>query len=347
MSSNCKDLYFFGGVSSTHQGHGGETIKNGIFIGYLKEMGFSVKVLDTVQGKKNKLAFLLSVVWSFLSPNKHKIVLSAATISAVKYLKLARYLNIHRKEIFYFVIGGTLSSRVKSGELSTVLLRTATKIFVEANAMVEDLLKEGVMNVTRIPNFKPIPNIFRSDSKDGIGGLKLVYVSRIMEEKGVLVLIEALEKLNSSHLNVSLDFYGPIEQNFEEKFFNAIEKLDNAEYQGILNFADDQTAYVKLSTYDLKILPTYHFGEGFPGVFIDCFIAGVPVLTTDWNYNTEVIQNNINGLIISKPTSGLIEKSIMNFSFDKELREKLKKGAHEASFNYGVNKVLAPVFSGS
>jgi glycosyltransferase involved in cell wall biosynthesis len=43
---------------------------------------------------------------------------------------------------------------------------------------------------------------------------------------------------------------------------------------------------------------SYWKGEGFTGVIIDAFIAGVPVIATGWNMNTEIIEDGINGFVI-------------------------------------------------
>lgn len=341
---NSKTLYFFGGVSVTAQGHGGETIKNGILLDYLRKSGFSIKVLDTVEGKKNKLRFLLAVIWSFLSPNKREIVLSAATVSAVKYLKIASWLNIHRKEILYFVIGGTLNTRVKNGEVDYRVLKEPSIVYVEAQAMAKDLIAEGVPNVERLPNFKTIPTIPQDKILNRSAPFKLVYVSRIMEEKGVLVLFDAFKQLLSKYDQLTLDFFGPIEKKFETTFFDIVSSNERVQYKGFLDFANDINAYKQLSTYDVKILPTFHYGEGFPGVFIDCFIAGIPVITTNWNYNEEVIEHNENGLLVNNADSDDVFDAVSNLITNIDLLENLKVGALESAKQYDVSLLLDPIF---
>lgn len=342
---NNKGLYFFGGVSATKQGHGGETIKNGILLNYLRESGFSVKVLDTVKGKKNKLRFMIAVIWSLVSPNKRRVVLSAATVSAVKYLRIASWFNIHRKEILYFVIGGTINTRIKNGEVDSKLLKASSKIFVEAHAMVEDLLEEEITNVERLPNFKTIPTISQKNRPNNPNEFKLVYVSRIMKEKGVLILIEAFKDLVTADAGLTLDFFGPIEKKFEEEFFEALSSCKGVQYKGIFDFANHIKAYEELSTYDVKVLPTFHYGEGFPGVFIDCFISGIPVITTKWNYNEEVIKHMENGLLINEASSREVRDAVMELLLNTNKQIELRQGALKSASLYAVDKLLAPIFN--
>ena len=46
------------------------------------------------------------------------------------------------------------------------------------------------------------------------------------------------------------------------------------------------------------MFPTYWHGEGFPGVIIDACITGLPVTASDWNMNSELIKNGVNGYLV-------------------------------------------------
>ena len=72
--------------------------------------------------------------------------------------------------------------------------------------------------------------------------------------------------------------------------------LDNANYNGLLDLRTNE-GYDTLATYHAMIFPTYWKGEGFAGVFIDAFIAGLPVLASDWAYNAEILSGEQLGLV--------------------------------------------------
>jgi len=63
--------------------------------------------------------------------------------------------------------------------------------------------------------------------------------------------------------------------------------------------------YQELSAFDMMVFPTYWQGEGFPGVIVDAFIAGLPVLASDWNLNSEVIEDGVTGLLF--PAKDMIQ----------------------------------------
>lgn len=52
-----------------------------------------------------------------------------------------------------------------------------------------------------------------------------------------------------------------------------------------------------LKNYDALLFPTYYEGEGFAGTIIDAFAAGLPVIASDWKYNSEIIKQGITGVI--------------------------------------------------
>ena len=70
-----------------------------------------------------------------------------------------------------------------------------------------------------------------------------------------------------------------------------------------------EAGYRQLATYDAMLFPIFYEGEGFPGVFIDAFIAAIPVIATDWHCNTEIIHVGRTGFIIPpKDEAGLYDK---------------------------------------
>ena len=49
--------------------------------------------------------------------------------------------------------------------------------------------------------------------------------------------------------------------------------------------------------YYALLFPTYWKGEGFPGTIVDAFSAGLPVIATDWNCNSEIVTHKVNGIL--------------------------------------------------
>ena len=130
-------------------------------------------------------------------------------------------------------------------------------------------------------------------------------MGRISKSKGIGEILEAISLLKAKDFNFHVTFYGPVEDTFKLE-------SSNASYGGILDIqSNSNEVYAKLSTYNVMLFPTYWKGEGFPGVLIDAFIAGLPVIATDWNMNKEIIKEGINGFLIEpKSTEALVKKMI-------------------------------------
>ena len=62
-----------------------------------------------------------------------------------------------------------------------------------------------------------------------------------------------------------------------------------------------------MKNYYALLFPTYYEGEGFAGTLIDAMAAGVPVIASDWRYNSEIVQDNRTGFLI-KNNESLHEK---------------------------------------
>ena len=119
-----------------------------------------------------------------------------------------------------------------------------------------------------------------------------------MPDKGCDYILQAVRRLNAKGLQhrFSVDFYGKTDASYRERFEKEISKLENAAHHGLLDLRTRE-GYDILATYDAMLFPSYWVGEGFAGVFIDAFIAGLPVLASDWAHNAEVIADGKLGLI--------------------------------------------------
>ena len=89
----------------------------------------------------------------------------------------------------------------------------------------------------------------------------------------------------------ALDIYGQVDSAQIEWFDELQSKFPSyIRYAGLVPF--DKSVDV-LKEYFALLFPTYYEGEGFAGTLIDAFSAGVPVIASDWKYNTEIVNGNV------------------------------------------------------
>lgn len=108
--------------------------------------------------------------------------------------------------------------------------------------------------------------------------LKIVYLSRVIEVKGIMDLLLSLKSLSNNYF-FSLDVYGVEELINDDKSFFYSLLNDCIEYKGSI---DESVVVNVLSSYDLLVFPTKYIGEGTPGVISESLIAGTPILTSNF-----------------------------------------------------------------
>ncbi len=87
------------------------------------------------------------------------------------------------------------------------------------------------------------------------------------------------------------------------------------------------------------LFPTYWKGEGFPGVIIDAFVAGLPVIATDWNMNTEIIEDGVNGFIIEPKSSAALAEKMQYVMQSRGELEKIRQNNFTRAKDYHIDKI--------
>ncbi len=159
------------------------------------------------------------------------------------------------------------------------VLKQSSANFFETKKLV-DIFKRFNANTHWFPNVRP-ETLSRSLEYNGQGDFKLLYLSQVKESKGILDLIAATGDFEGVSLTVA------------GKIFDHIidpEKLPhNTEYIGEISPSDVESLMTK---HHALVLPTYYAGEGYPGVIIEAFMVGLPVITTCWNAIPEMVADS-------------------------------------------------------
>lgn len=321
-----RKILFIGPIGKLDHPQGGDQYKNQLLLEALNNIDPNVVFLDTSNWNR-KIKILLRLLKAVFFEEFGTIILSASSLSSYRLLRL---LNTKSKKIVYFVIGGVLPDLIEGQKLDTKVYSRLNKVVVEGKTMHNKLAQLGVCNVEVLHNFKKRQS-HQTIAKSEIL-FKTVFISRVIEEKGVRIIVDAIQQINkTSGSKVSCDFYGPIDNEWQE-YFNA---LDDAylNYGGYLNFSTDSyAAYSQLSQYEVFLFPTYWYGEGFPGVFLDAFMVGLPIVCSDWNMNSEVVQHEYNGLVLEDNNVANLKQAILRLQTDKSLLDKLSTNS-KASFD--------------
>ena len=169
--------------------------------------------------------------------------------------------------------------------------------------------------------------------------LRLIYVGHVKEDKGIFVLLESLGVLGASGgcESISCDIYGQILAEGESLFRARLSEVHCARYKGVLDF---DSVVPTMQQYDALVLPTYHSGEGHPGTLIDAMIAGIAVIATDFRSIPELVQNKVNGLLVTPGDPVSLTQAIRTIYHDRELLRSMARRNYEQRNRYDVQRFV-------
>ncbi len=165
--------------------------------------------------------------------------------------------------------------------------------------------------------------------------LSLVYYSLIVENKGLLTLIQILKTLN---LPISLDIYGSIkDQSYWETCLHEINSNSSQAIFSYLGHANPSESQSILAKYDAFVLLTK--GENFGHSIYESLSVGTPVIITNktpWKFDNSA---NPPGWIINYDNLGIdldsLKQTLTNFyHMDNDAYALSSKAAHKYAVDF-------------
>jgi glycosyltransferase involved in cell wall biosynthesis len=164
------------------------------------------------------------------------------------------------------------------------------------------------------PNHIPKP----ADSDDEKRCNRFVFLGHLWRSKGIETLLESAARLPG---DCTIDIYGPTDEYSPETIDRR--GMGRVRYCGFLSHEEVSE---KLWEYDCLVLPTFHPGEGYPGVIAEAFAHELPVITTNWLAIPEIVDEACGILIEPRNTAALVE-AISAMHGDPLRWRRLKEGA--------------------
>lgn len=185
-----------------------------------------------------------------------------------------------KKKLFHFIL-----SRANKGIVSSELLKDNLKPFLS-----ED-------KIFWMPYFveKTLKDITEKEAIN-TNGLNILYLSNLMEGKGIFDVFEALKMLNNKNVPYKAKIVGGIGLEQEEKIFDYINTNPNIEYCKPIRGQEKINAYLASNVF---ILPTYYKMEGQPIALLEAMLTGHIIITTDHAGILDICSEK-NGYIVNK-----------------------------------------------
>lgn len=320
-----KKMFYIGSYPPPY---GGVTIRNSQ---YKKELS---KIVDLdvfdFSISKNKIDKAIYFLY-FLFRNRNKDgFISLDTNTFLRITKLINFLMpCMLKNIKVITSGGIVDEIISSKNFDIKILNRYKKFLVETFGLKEKLEKIGIEKVDILPNCRLNPSDRKFNNLNEEKTIKIISISRICKEKGIIQIIEA-EKLIKETFDFEIDFYGPIDNEIKNEFLEKISSRKRLKYLGIYE-GDKTPIYDLLKKYHILLLPSSHNGEGYPGVIADSKIAGLAVIASNINYNNEIIRNEIDGIVMKRNNAKELFVNLTKLITQKEKLEKMRKNSYESA----------------
>jgi len=159
---------------------------------------------------------------------------------------------------------------------------------------------------------------------------KLLFVSQLRPEKGLRELLSAADALSTE---VSVSIFGARMPGFEPDEFRT---HSNIRYYGEVS---NEVVLKAMQDHDVLIFPTYHEGEGYPGVVIEAMQAGMPIVASRWKALPELVEHEVNGLLVPPRSSIELVAAISRLVEEPGLVSTLSQGALSLGARFDAENV--------
>ena len=153
-----------------------------------------------------------------------------------------------------------------------------------------------------------------------------IFVGRIVSDKGINELVEAFDKISLVEENIKLLLVGPFEDELDPLQKKTKLLINNNENIISVGYQNDVRPYFSIS--NCLVFPSYR--EGFPNVVMQAGAMKLPSIVSDINGCNEIIENNVNGIIITVKDTNAIYNSMKKIYYDKDLFKDVKSKSRNA-----------------
>lgn len=203
------------------------------------------------------------------------------------------------------------------------MFRFASRFVVVSEEVKEDLERVGVSSdkIDFISSGIEYEKFAAAASKESNREIKIVFVGRIHEVKGLEYLIEAarLLKVELPRAKFTIIGDGPSKESLTAK---------SKEVRSIRFIGERQPEELPrlLAEASLFILPSVDLPgqkEGTPTAAMEAMAAGLPVICTDAGGTSKLVRDGVNGLVVRQKDPEALKKAILKLARNKPLREEM------------------------
>ncbi|MDO5023351.1 glycosyltransferase [Slackia piriformis] len=321
-------------VGSFPPPYGGVTNKNEMLYAALSDEAVSIDR----KKKKGAISDAMQLVHAVVSCRPLLIGLGSNRKLHILSSVLRLFAKRRMKNSIVFAMGGTLHRYAESNPEFGECLKMYRKVYVETQAMVDSLANQGLRSVALLPNCRKRPKR-EFETHRSSGKLRCVYFSLVSKEKGADIALGSAALLQ----DVDFDFWGRFDSDeYAKEFLSKASELKNVSYRGVFE-ANGENVYEVLTEYDLLLFPSVWKHEGVAGVLIEAKIAALPAIVSDNNFNSEIVEDSVEGIVLTQADSLNLTSAIRNLDNDRDFLYSLSRGAKKSAELYYLDSYIEDI----
>jgi glycosyltransferase involved in cell wall biosynthesis len=135
---------------------------------------------------------------------------------------------------------------------------------------------------------------------------QILFLSNMVKEKGLFVLLDACKILNERKMPFKCDFVGSWPEVTKEQVQTRVEELGLSQHVMLHDkkFGADKTAFFKNA--DVFVFPTFYHNECFPLVNLEAMQFALPLITTCVGGIPDMVVDNESGFLIPPMNSAVL-----------------------------------------
>lgn len=170
------------------------------------------------------------------------------------------------------------------------------------------------------------------------GKLKILFIGRIIEEKGIRDLLYAVSSLSKmSNSAVELRCVGP-DFGFMPDALKIVKDLGLDDSVAMLGGLPEEKKIENLRWCDILVLPSYHEAFGIP--IVEAMAHGKPVIATKTAGAISLIKNGETGFLVDFGDSNGIAGCLLQFVNNPTLKYEMGKKALASSLQFSMEKMI-------
>ncbi|MGQ0749534.1 MAG: glycosyltransferase family 4 protein [Betaproteobacteria bacterium] len=250
------------------------------------------------------------------------------------------------RKIVYQIHGGSVDQfcgRPLMRSICRVMFRLTDSVVVISTVQLERFASlfqaRRVMLIANAVDLREFDGAVLPDrSARTADGLRVLYLARLVREKGIFELIDAMSALRHdpalTGVTLTIAGSGPAYQDVVQR----VTALGLDGQVQVVGPVQGESKARLLREADVFILPSYH--EGLPYSVLESLACGIPVVATRVGGIPDLIDNGVHGLLIEPRSAQAIVQAVTKLACDRALLKQMSGACLlRARERYGLDRL--------